>query len=723
MRQLFLEKGILSIKNVCEPTLDDQSILVSVYYSFISSGTGLSTIINENNDLYFNNASNKVKKIVELITNHNFDFSKSKPIKEKLYGQTLALDNSCSGVIVAVGKEVKKFRVGDHVACAGTGISNHADVVCIDQSLAVRIKDDSLLKSASLTAIGAIALQSIRRANLQLGESVCVFGLDTLGQITLQLAKLSGCKVIGIDSNNEKLIKTQQSGVKNVYNFSQDNIAQSIEMLTSSRGIDCVIVTPDCDQENAINNGMNIIRKKGRIIITKNTNISLNKNFIEEKEVDILFSLSNGTNRNDQLCDNKAHDFSSYIRWNENRNMELFVNLLENEQINLDYMTNDIVSVENISSAINKIQNGASLGIVLTYLENKLNFACSDCKFDCSIVHDYVQKPTNFKDKIHVGIVGVTDFTRTTLMPIISKLSNVAIDAIADKNIVYSSNLAKYYPGTRALIGGAKLFYNNDTNMLVISPSAEVQTEEVINILKKDKAVFITKPLILTFEDLNRLKSFFKEEPNSLFCIGYHRSFSPFMQKIKKSIANRYSPLMINYRMNVGLIPGEEKMYSEWKPGRVIAQASHIFDLFCYLTDAKPLTISVESVRSFNNNSFPTDNFNAVVSFDDGSICCLTFTSLGHPNLGKERMELFFDSKSIVMDDFITLSGHGILPTFDEKVRIPDYGYDRLISAFFDCTKRSKIELPISLDRLIKVAQITLTVDELACRGGGEKDI
>lgn len=719
MRQLFLEKGALSIKNVCEPALDDHSILVSVCYSFISSGTGLSNIINESHDLYLNSIPSKVKKIVEIITNHTFGFT-TKPVKDKLYGRSLALDNSCSGIILAVGKEVKKFRVGDHVACAGIGLSNHADVVCIPENLAVRIKDESLLKSASLTAIGAIALQSIRRANLQLGESVCVFGLETLGQIALQLAKLSGCKVIGIDSNNERLTQTQKSGIKNVYNFSQDNIEQFVEIFTASRGIDCIIITPDCDQEDALQNAMKIVRKKGRIIITKNSNISLKKNFIEEKEIDILFSLSYGSNRTESFYEHKGIDFPySYMRWTENRNMELFINLLENGQINLDFLTNDVFGLENISTAINKIQNGTSLGIVLNYLDNKEN---TKSTMPCLDNLNEQPKAINFKEKIKVGIVGVTEFTNSTLAPAISKLSHVQIDTIADKNIIHSLNLSKRYPGSRALNGGTKLFYNSDCNMLIISPSADVQVDEVLNLLKMGKAIFITKPFVLTFDDLNKLKSFFKDNPNSLFCMGFHRGFSPFIQKIKKTISNRYSPLMINYRINAGLIPGDQKMHNEWKPGRVIAQASHILDIFYYLTNSKPLTISVESIRPFNNNSFPTDNFNAVISFEDGSICSLSFTSMGHPNLGKERMELFFDSKSIVMDDFITLSGHGILPTFDEKVRYADLGYERLLNDFFDSVKRSK-DLPINLDRITRVAQMTLTVDKLACQGGGEKDL
>lgn len=46
MRQVFLEKGNAVVKEVCQPLLGEFSVLVSVHYSFISSGTEVATIQN-----------------------------------------------------------------------------------------------------------------------------------------------------------------------------------------------------------------------------------------------------------------------------------------------------------------------------------------------------------------------------------------------------------------------------------------------------------------------------------------------------------------------------------------------------------------------------------------------------------------------------------------------------------------------------------------------------
>ena len=124
-----------------------------------------------------------------------------------------------------------------------------------------------------------------------------------------------------------------------------------------------------------------------------------------------------------------------------------------------------------------------------------------------------------------------------------------------------------------------------------------------------------------------------------------------------------------------------------------------------------------------SDNLFPTDNFSVQISFDDGSICSLMYTAIGHSGLGKERMEVFFDSKSIVMDDYKTLKGFGTSPAFNESVQMQDKGHEVLIHKFFESLKKEKRTMPIDLKRLNMVSGLTLTIDDLACRGGGNKEV
>ena len=187
MRQIFLEKGELAIKEVCEPSMDDYSVLISVSYSYLSAGNGLKSLLESSQNIFFQNIPNKVKKIIDLVSNKGLSQTAS-VIKEKLNNRTFVFGHSCSGTVLAIGKKVRNFKVGDLVACAGSGFAAHADVVCVPENLVVHVKNESLLKQSSLIGLGAMALQSVRRASLQIGETVAVLGLDTVGQLIMRLA-------------------------------------------------------------------------------------------------------------------------------------------------------------------------------------------------------------------------------------------------------------------------------------------------------------------------------------------------------------------------------------------------------------------------------------------------------------------------------------------------------------------------------------------------------
>jgi predicted dehydrogenase len=180
---------------------------------------------------------------------------------------------------------------------------------------------------------------------------------------------------------------------------------------------------------------------------------------------------------------------------------------------------------------------------------------------------------------------------------------------------------------------------------------------------------------------------------------------------------------MIFYRMNAGHLEKEEILQRTMGAGRLIGEACHIFDVFLYLVEAEPISVSVESLKPKTPYLFPTDNFSAQISFVDGSICTLIYTSLGNPSMGKERLEVYFDGKSIVMDDYISLEGYGLPMAFNEYVKYPNTGQATLINKFVKAVQKTPYEPPLELSRLYQATELTLVIDELALRGGGEKNL
>ena len=124
------------------------------------------------------------------------------------------LGYACAGVVAAVGSEVAGFAPGDRVACAGAGYANHAEWVAVPENLVVRVPDEVALKPAAFATLGAIALQGVRVAAPTLGEIGAVIGLGLLGQLSVQLLRANGCRVLGVDLDPARVKAARDQGAE-----------------------------------------------------------------------------------------------------------------------------------------------------------------------------------------------------------------------------------------------------------------------------------------------------------------------------------------------------------------------------------------------------------------------------------------------------------------------------------------------------------------------------
>ena len=308
-------------------------------------------------------------------------------------------------------------------------------------------------------------------------------------------------------------------------------------------------------------------------------------------------------------------------------------------------------------------------------------------------------------------------------MPIVSKIKNVKVDAVVDSDIANATNSGRVYAVAKAFTDDRDLFKDDLVDAVVIASPHKFHSKQIVNALRNSKAVFCEKPMVTDFNQLHSVVDFVQKNPKSRLCVDFNRSFAPYIQKIKKVVQNRITPLVVQYRMNAGYIPGEHWVQTDVGAGRIIGEACHIFDLFVFLTDAKPVCVSAEALHASQEDIFTSDNFCTQIRFDDGSICSLLYTAIGHTGLGKERMELFFDGKSIVMNDYKELTGFGLPKSFNKKTSSPDKGHSEILNQFFMALKDEKIKMPISFERLQSVSEISLIVDQLVAAGGGEKEL
>jgi polar amino acid transport system substrate-binding protein len=271
----YLGNGALDLGEVPVPALGAAEILVRNHYSFVSVGTEKMKVSQARMSLVqkAKERPDQVKLVLSTLREQGVVPTLRK-VQERLKAPT-TLGYSCAGTVVAVGAGVDEFRVGDRVACIGEGVATHAEYNAVPRNLAVHVPPGVSLEAASSSAVGAIALQSIRQARLELGESVAVIGLGLLGQFLVQLCRANGCRVIGVDLDPDKCTLAVQNGAESACGPATDEALYHALRASAGLGVDAVLLTVSTRDLGPVELAARLVRDLGLVLCLGNTSIAL----------------------------------------------------------------------------------------------------------------------------------------------------------------------------------------------------------------------------------------------------------------------------------------------------------------------------------------------------------------------------------------------------------------------------------------------------------------
>ena len=678
MKQLIqsFKTGELGLFDVPAPICDKNGALVKTNVSLVSAGTEKMLV-----DFAKKSMLAKAKDRPDLVK-QVLDKMKKEGVKNTLEKVFTKLDTpiplgySLAGEVVQVGENLSGLNVGDRVACGGAGYANHAEINYVPKNLMVKIPDKVDDIDASFVTVGAIALQGIRQTSPLIGEKVAVIGLGLIGQLTVQLLKANGCKVIGGDIDQDKLNLAKKIGCDEVCHAS-DLIAKTSEF-TNGYGADAVIITASTSSNQPIIDAAEISRMRGRVVLVGLVGMDVPRNSYYKKELDIKLSMAYGPGRYDPDYEEKGLDYPyDLVRFTEQRNFEAFLGLIEDGKITPKELITHSYDFDDAMTAYDLLEGRIKekyLGIILNY-KNEINL--DD--------HKVLKRSDKIvsQDKLNIGLIGAGNFTKSVILPNLKKISDIELVGLCTATGVSAEGTGKKYDFKYITTNSDEIFKNSEINSVFITTRHNEHFFKVMQAIEAKKHCFIEKPLCIRESELEKIKEAYCGE--SILQVGFNRRFAPMIRKMKDQIKGQVA---INYRINAGVIPmGIWIQDADIGGGRIVGEVCHFIDACSFLTGSAVQSVHAASL-SKNDRSIPDeDNVSITLKYQNGSIATISYYAYGDSAMPKEHIELFGNGFSMQLNDFRELKVYRRGKTTTEKSSNQDKGFVGEFVAFKESVK------------------------------------
>jgi predicted dehydrogenase/threonine dehydrogenase-like Zn-dependent dehydrogenase len=571
--------------------------------------------------------------------------------------QPMVLGYSSAGTILACGAGLQGYQPGDRVVCAGGGYAVHAEFALVPQNLLAHLPENVPFEQGAFATLGAIALHGFRLSEARVGEQVAVIGLGLLGLLAAAVARAAGCPVLGIDTDPARVALGAQMGLEVCVIRAEAEAAAAA--FSRGRGLDAVLICADTPSADPVELAGQIARDRGRVVALGAVGLSLPRKIYYEKELSFINSRSYGPGRYDPAYEENGQDYPlGYVRWTEGRNLEAVASLLGSGKLDVSPLITHRFPIEEAPQAYQLItgkQPEPFLGVLILYPQQSAPPLSGLIAGPATSTGRESSEAVSPPGEVRLGVLGAGNFATAVMLPAVSKLSTVRLEAIASASGVSAQHAARKFGFARSAAHTGEILADPAVNTVAVLTRHHLHAAQVCAALQARKHVFCEKPLAIYPAELEMVEAALESSPQGLYlAVGFNRRFAPLAVRLKAFLSSRQEPFAAHYRVNAGFLPPSHWLHDPAQGGgRIIGEGCHFIDFLVFLAGSLPLEVIARALPDAGR--YHQDNVLLTFTFPDGSLGTLSYLANGDKSFPKERVEVFCGGKVAVLDDFRSL--------------------------------------------------------------------
>jgi predicted dehydrogenase len=416
---------------------------------------------------------------------------------------------------------------------------------------------------------------------------------------------------------------------------------------TNGLGLDAVLICASTRSNGPLELATRLTRDRGSVVVVGNVPIAADWKTWYEKELELRLSRSYGPGRYDREYEEGGRDLpAGYVRWTEERNLQAFLDLVAAGRIKPDELTTHRFAVDQAEEAYAVLSAESDgprgFGVLLEYPEATAPVAAPAPKTTAS-------RRTSAGGAPRIGLIGAGAFARSVLLPAL-QLHGAQLGSVASERGLTAADVAARFGFERAADSIDHVLEDDEIDAVVIATRHSSHSDLAAAALRAGKAVFVEKPLALSWEGLLEVEDALTAD--SILMVGFNRRFAPMTATLKRELDGAPERAFVA-RVNAGPLPHDHWMHDpELGGGRLLGEGCHFVDLLGHLAGSPPLSVQAFAAPQPERPLECSDTFAATIRYADGTVGSLIYTGGGDPRLSKERIEGFGGGAAVVIDDF-----------------------------------------------------------------------